>query len=296
MRQVVCLGITYDCSEEAAREQFLEDFRSRVLLTYRSGLESEPFEGHVIRPGVEASSGTGARRHHGLGFRPARASNSFGRGWGCMLRVTQMMLAQCFVTLTLGREWRFQEEDLKEGSTYLRVASCFLDTPEALFSLHRMVEMGQRILGKEPSTWFGPTSAAQAVGHLFQEAKAAPDFLKNVGCAVFVARAAQRCSTRNEAFWRSFKEQSSGWPHLQGRRVPAPLFVEAWKPSGRGWSASTRDARPFGAPKAFGNALAKPRGDPLRVPAVGSGKLQPGGVSARLRDRNLAVFGLSRLG
>lgn len=224
MRQVVCLGITYDCSEEAAREQFLEDFRSRVLLTYRSGLESEPFEGHVIRPGVEASSGTGARWHHGLRFRPARASNSFGRGWGCMLRVTQMMLAQCFVTLTLGREWRFQEEDLKEGSTYLRVASCFLDTPEALFSLHRMVEMGQRILGKEPSTWFGPTSAAQAVGHLFQEAKAAPDFLKNVGCAVFVARAAQRFSTRNEAFWRSFKSSLLRMAPSTRPTCPRPTF------------------------------------------------------------------------
>ncbi|CAK9005938.1 unnamed protein product [Durusdinium trenchii] len=97
------------------------------------------------------------------------------------------MLAQCFVSLTLGRDWRFREEDLKEGSTYLRVASCFLDTPEASFSLHRLVEMGQRILGKEPSSWFGPTSAAQAVGHLFEASKVAgPDFLKTVGCAVFV--------------------------------------------------------------------------------------------------------------
>eukprot|EP00913_Durusdinium_trenchii_P027289 g25601.t1 len=52
---------------------------------------------------------------------------------------------------------------------------------------HRLVEMGQRILGKEPSSWFGPTSAAQAVGHLFEASKVAgPDFLKTVGCAVFV--------------------------------------------------------------------------------------------------------------
>jgi len=162
--KVVCFGITYDCSEEAAREEFLEDFRSRILLTYRSGLEP---------PLQLAAGGT-------------TASDS---GWGCMLRVTQMMLAQCFVSLTLGRDWRFGEEDLKEGSTYLRITSCFLDTPEAFFSLHRLVEMGQRILGKEPSTWFGPTSAAQAVGHLFETSKVSvgsPDFLKGVGCAVFV--------------------------------------------------------------------------------------------------------------
>ena len=36
---------------------------------------------------------------------------------------------------------------------------------------HRLVEMGQHILGKEPSSWFGPTSAAQAVGHLFETSK-----------------------------------------------------------------------------------------------------------------------------
>lgn len=161
--KVVCLGITYDCSEDAAREQFLEDFRSRILLTYRCGLEP---------PLQLAGGGT-------------TASDS---GWGCMLRVTQMMLAQCFLSLSLGREWRFGEKDLKEGSTYLRITSCFLDTPKALFSLHRLVEMGQHILGKEPSSWFGPTSAAQAVGHLFETSKGAgrPDFLQEVGCAVFV--------------------------------------------------------------------------------------------------------------
>eukprot|EP00434_Breviolum_minutum_P021250 symbB.v1.2.018746.t1/scaffold1508.1/size114708/5 len=84
--KVVCFGITYDCSEEAAREEFLEDFRSRILLTYRSGLEP---------PLQLAAGGT-------------TASDS---GWGCMLRVTQMMLAQC-------RDWRFGEEDLQEGQVF----------------------------------------------------------------------------------------------------------------------------------------------------------------------------------
>ncbi|CAJ1455286.1 unnamed protein product [Effrenium voratum] len=58
----------------------------------------------------------------------------------------------------------------------------------AEFILHRFVETGQRVLGKEVSTWFGPTSAAQAVGHLFQEATKAgnPEFLKGIRCAVFV--------------------------------------------------------------------------------------------------------------
>ena len=43
---------------------------------------------------------------------------------------------------------------------------------------HRLVEMGQHILGKEPSSWFGPTSAAQAVGHLFTS-KAPNDLMQD---------------------------------------------------------------------------------------------------------------------
>jgi len=161
--QVICFGVTYNASNEAEREAFLEDFRSRILLTYRSGLE----------PPLQLTGGR---------------TESSDSGWGCMLRVTQMMLAQSFMTLTLGRSWRFNEaEDLAAGSNYLRIVSCFLDTKTAPFSLHRLVETGQELLGKEPSTWFGPTSAAQAVGHLFTKLPAeAPDFLRKLGCVVFV--------------------------------------------------------------------------------------------------------------
>lgn len=49
--------------------------------------------------------------------------------------------------------------------------SVHLDDPGDVFLRHRLVEMGQHILGKEPSSWFGPTSAAQAVGHLFETSK-----------------------------------------------------------------------------------------------------------------------------
>ncbi|CAJ1446485.1 unnamed protein product [Effrenium voratum] len=138
--QVTCLGVSYDCSEEAAREQFLEDFRSRILFTYRSGLE----------PPLQLSAGG------------TKASDS---GWGCMLRVTQMMLAQCFVSLLLGREWRFREEaDLKEGSLYMRITSCFLDLPNAPFSLpgpHGQV-FGRASLGKmvEYEQWKADVSLA----------------------------------------------------------------------------------------------------------------------------------------
>merc|ERR1719313_1029932 len=47
------------------------------------------------------------------------------------------------------------------------------------------------MFGKEPSTWFGPTSSAKAVGRLFELVAKddgrleAPTFLKRLGCVVF---------------------------------------------------------------------------------------------------------------
>lgn len=166
--RVVLLGVEYDTSDDDKREAFLQDFRSRVQLTYRKGL-STPLK---LVNGQEITSDA---------------------GWGCMLRVTQMMLAQCFVDFVLGREWRFEESrDLAPGSAYLGLVSCFLDVPDAPLSLHSLVATGQRLLGKEPSAWFGPTSAARAAGHLFEAAARAdpdtshvPAFLQRLACVVF---------------------------------------------------------------------------------------------------------------
>jgi len=163
--RVVMLAVEYDTSDEEKRDAFLADFRSRVQLTYRKGL-STPLK---LVSGREINSDS---------------------GWGCMLRVMQMMLAQCLVTLVLGRDWRYDATaDLVDGSAYLELVSCFLDVPAAPFSLHGLVAAGQRLLGKEPSAWFGPTSAARAAGHLLEAAAApdaaAPGFLRGLACVVF---------------------------------------------------------------------------------------------------------------
>eukprot|EP00401_Gymnodinium_catenatum_P077876 CAMPEP_0117507166 /NCGR_PEP_ID=MMETSP0784-20121206/26287_1 /TAXON_ID=39447 /ORGANISM="" /LENGTH=342 /DNA_ID=CAMNT_0005302669 /DNA_START=137 /DNA_END=1165 /DNA_ORIENTATION=+ len=159
------LGKEYDAAQDEQKEAFLEDFRSRILLTYRRGLTTP----------LKLATGS---------------TITSDAGWGCMLRTMQMMLAQCFVSILLGREWRFDESrDLQHGSVYLEIISCFLDTPKAPLSLHRFVAAGQQLLGKETSSWFGPTSAAQTAGHLFLEASASDDaasgFIQRLGCVVF---------------------------------------------------------------------------------------------------------------
>lgn len=79
-----------------------------------------------------------------------------------MMRVTQMMLAQTQVHLRLGREWRFDAaRDGAGDSVYMEICRRFCDLPDARLSLHAFVTRGKEVLGKKPSTWFGPTSGAQ---------------------------------------------------------------------------------------------------------------------------------------
>eukprot|EP00927_Polykrikos_kofoidii_P071607 TRINITY_DN67867_c0_g1_i1.p1 TRINITY_DN67867_c0_g1~~TRINITY_DN67867_c0_g1_i1.p1 ORF type:complete len:376 (+),score=54.75 TRINITY_DN67867_c0_g1_i1:45-1172(+) len=176
----VHLGLVYDASKEDQKEAFFKDFRSRLQFTYRKDWSSS----------IALASGR------------LITSDS---GWGCMLRTMQMMLAQCFLTVELGRDWSFEcVRDLEVGSTYLEIISCFLDTPTALLSLHNFVTVGQRLFGKEPSEWFGPTSAAKAAGRLVSmesdssngetpsgvllaggETPRLPSCLRRVACVVF---------------------------------------------------------------------------------------------------------------
>jgi len=164
--RVVMLGVEYDATVESAREAFIQDFHSRLQLTYRRGF-STPLK--LQDKEIDSDA-----------------------GWGCMLRVIQMILAQSFINFTLGREWRFEESrDLEQGSLWLQIVSCFLDTPEAPFSLHKLVETGESSQGKEPSSWFGPTSSAKALGSLFKAlpkdvgSSHTPAFLSRFGCVVF---------------------------------------------------------------------------------------------------------------
>lgn len=183
---MILLGVSYDTAHPDQREAFLQDFNSRILLTYRSGLD----------PPLKLADG-----------REICADS----GWGCMLRVTQMMLAQSFSSIKLGRSWRFDPaSDLLQGSMYGQILACFFDVPEAPLSLYRLVDIGQRMMGKAPSEWFGPTSAAKAVGALLKRACPAqvgdiapglPLALQRIGCIVFEDGAVVK-STVLESFLR----------------------------------------------------------------------------------------------
>jgi cysteine protease ATG4 len=85
------------------------------------------------------------------------------KGWGCMLRCGQMVLAQALITLHLGRDWMWEPET--RDPTYLNILSKFMDKRQAPFSIHQIAMMGVSE-NKEVGQWFGPNTVAQVLKKL----------------------------------------------------------------------------------------------------------------------------------
>lgn len=85
------------------------------------------------------------------------------KGWGCMLRCGQMVLAEALVMLHLGRDWRWKQDT--KDSIYLRILHMFEDRRAAPFSIHQIALMGASE-GKEVGQWFGPNTVAQVLKKL----------------------------------------------------------------------------------------------------------------------------------
>ncbi|RWS12195.1 cysteine peptidase 2 family C54 protein-like protein, partial [Dinothrombium tinctorium] len=102
------LGESYNCDENG---ELHDDIYSRILLTYRKGFE--PING--IAPTSD-------------------------RGWGCMLRCGQMVVAQALMVKHLGREWRLKSD--KDKKIYFKILKLFHDNTNSFYSVHRIAQMG----------------------------------------------------------------------------------------------------------------------------------------------------------
>lgn len=116
------LGHSYKIEDSQWPEKFLYDSFSLITITYRSGIE-----------GLE--------------------NMTSDTGWGCMIRSTQTLLANCLRIC-------YPEKQLKE------ILALFADEPSAPFSIHQFVTMGKTLCDINPGQWFGPTTSCSCVARL----------------------------------------------------------------------------------------------------------------------------------
>ena len=130
------LGQCYHRKLNGKENTFNYDFYSKIWLTYRR--EFEEFRGTTMRTDC---------------------------GWGCMIRSGQMMLANALLLLHLKRQWRWKipctnivltGEDLHDENIHRNIIRLFGDSPSSPLSIHCLVEISRKILGRSPGDWFGP--------------------------------------------------------------------------------------------------------------------------------------------
>lgn len=134
-------------------EAFLDDFESKIWVTYRSNfvtiLKSE-------EPDATSTMTLGVRLRNQFMDSQGFTSDT---GWGCMIRSGQSLLANTLSILLLGRDWRRGSEFEEEA----KLLSLFADYPDAPFSIHRFVKHGYESCGKYPGEWFGPSATARCI-------------------------------------------------------------------------------------------------------------------------------------
>lgn len=132
---------------------FLDDFESRIWMTYRS--EFNPIAKSQDPKAISALSFS-MRFKTQLSDQPGFASDS---GWGCMIRSGQSLLANAIITERLGRTWRRKKHEDQEK----KILSLFADDPRAPYSIHNFVRHGETACGKYPGEWFGPSATARCI-------------------------------------------------------------------------------------------------------------------------------------
>ncbi|EOX94074.1 Peptidase family C54 protein isoform 3 [Theobroma cacao] len=129
------LGVCYKISQVSSSGDvdasnglaaFKRDFSSRILMTYRKGFDA---------------------------IGDTKITSDFG--WGCMLRSSQMLVAQqALLFHQLGRSWRKPLQKPFEQA-YIEILHQFGDSEATAFSIHNLVEAG-KIYGLAAGSWVGP--------------------------------------------------------------------------------------------------------------------------------------------
>ncbi|KAL7589830.1 hypothetical protein Lser_V15G37266 [Lactuca serriola] len=128
------LGVCYKiCLQDPSQEPvhtygyaaFSHDFSSRILMTYRKGF---------------------------VAIGDSKYTSDVN--WGCMLRSSQMLVAQALVVHQLGRSWRKPSQQPYEED-YISILHNFGDSEDSPFSIHNLLQSGEGY-ALAPGSWVGP--------------------------------------------------------------------------------------------------------------------------------------------
>ena len=226
-------SLSNDPSDGGWPQPFLEDFESRIWMTYRSNFPPIPRS-------QDPAASTGMTFSVRLRSFTERDGFSTDTGWGCMIRSGQSLLANALIILHLGREWRRKPQLTPSPTphstspppttppTEASILSLFADDPAAPFSIHRFVQHGASACGKHPGQWFGPSATASCIKELSNEATAA-------GLRVYVTPSSSEVYEDRFRTIASFPEKSTINPTLilLGIRLGldriTPVYHEALK-------------------------------------------------------------------
>jgi cysteine protease ATG4 len=168
-------ALSNDPADGGWPQPFLDDFESRIWMTYRSNFPPIPRSS-------DPSATTGITFSVRLRNLAEREGFSSDTGWGCMIRSGQSLLANALIILHLGREWRRKRlpstlaptpkpsTETPDQPTEPSILSLFADDPSAPFSIHRFVHHGATSCGKHPGQWFGPSATASCIKELSSSA------------------------------------------------------------------------------------------------------------------------------
>ncbi|KAI9822353.1 MAG: Cysteine protease atg4 [Pycnora praestabilis] len=171
---------------------FLDDFESRIWLTYRSNF---PPIAKSQNPNASSAMSFSVRLRSHLVDQGGFTSDT---GWGCMIRSGQSLLANALVMLKLGRDWRKGHREDEER----HIISLFADDPRAPFSVHRFVSHGASACGKHPGEWFGPSATARCIEALSDGYRATDlrIYVTGDGCDVYEDRFRNIAVSKNGEF------------------------------------------------------------------------------------------------
>lgn len=140
----------------------MDDISSKFYFSYRKDF-----------PPIKTASDIFSSSKHEI-FHPTSDS-----GWGCVIRSTQMFLAQTFTIMLLGRNWRTKGSGMKNAmgqyqrdvGLYGQILNWFLDMPGLPYSIHTFCELTASELYEQkwrPGKWLGPATAANIIKHAVQ--------------------------------------------------------------------------------------------------------------------------------